>query len=93
MSNLQDDKKAKVLVQIVTTSGNYPDTGFNEYPPTEPLSAVLNQARAHLKLHDTENWIAKLNGRTLNQNESLAANGVSGEAVIMWGQDESGGGA
>ena len=92
MSHPQDDRKQKVQIQIVTVSGNYPATGFNEYPPSEPLGAVLSQAAAHLKLHGTENWIAKLNGRILNKSESLAANGISGQAVIMWGQDESGGG-
>jgi hypothetical protein len=84
---------AKVGVQVVTVSGNYPDTGFREFPGSEPLSAVLDQARAHLKLHITDQWMAKLDGRTLDASLALIANGISGNVQIMWGQDESGGGS
>jgi hypothetical protein len=85
--------KDKVQVQIVTVSGNYPDDGFQSYPAAEPLKAVLEQARGHLKLHDTGSWLAKLNGRVLDQNKSLADNGITGDATVMWGQEESGGGS
>ena len=82
-----------VEVQIVTVSGNYPEEGYHKYPASELLRTILEAAKQHLKLHDTENWIAKLDGRTLTPSLSLESNHVTGKATIMWGKDESGGGA
>src|SRR5689334_12600222 len=93
MTTQKSGASAKVGVQVVTVSGNYSDNGFREYPGSEPLSAVLDQARAHLKLHNTDQWLAKLDGRTLNARLSLTADGISGNVQILWGQDESGGGS
>ena len=84
--------KDKVQVQIVTTSGNYPEEGYRDYPASEPLQAVLQQAGAHLKLHNTEQWLAKIDGRQLDKARSLAENSITGQVLIMWGQDDSGGG-
>lgn len=81
-----------VAVQIVTIDGNYPENGYKEYSPSELLQTILDAAKHHLKLRDTENWVAKLGGRTLDGKLSLESNNVVGKAQIMWGKDESGGG-
>jgi hypothetical protein len=82
-----------VGVQIITTSGNFPDRGFGEFNSREMLRAVLKQAAAHLKLHNTQGWIARLGNRQLNPDQSLAQNQVPNDSKIFWGPAEPGGGA
>lgn len=92
MHETDQTPKDKVQIQVVTTSGNYPETGYRDYPGAEPLRAVLQQAGAHLKLHNTDQWLAKLDGRELDPARSLAENSITGPVLIMWGQHDSGGG-
>jgi len=80
-------------VQVVTTSGNFPDSGFRSFNGHEPLHAVLSQAASHLKLRNTDGWVAKLGDRVLDPQLSLDANGVPSGSQIFWGPVERGGGA
>ena len=82
----------KIEIKVVTTAGNYPEAGFKEYAAHEKLSKVLDEAADHLKLQNTGNWIAKLDGRTLNPALSLAENHIPNRSKISWAPAEPGGG-
>jgi hypothetical protein len=90
--NNKEETRERVQVQVVTVSGNYPEDGYKKYQGSDLLRKVLEEAKNHLELHDTENWMAKLDGRILDPNLSLEANHVPGKAQIMWAKDEHGGG-
>lgn len=82
-----------ITIQVVTTSGNFPSEGFGSFNEHEPLHAVLNQAAGHLKLRNTDGWLAKLGDRILDPQLSLEANGILSGSQIFWGPVERGGGA
>jgi hypothetical protein len=82
-----------VNVQIVTTSGNFPASGFESFHDQQKLGVALNQSAAKLKLHNTSTWVATLNGRTLNPDLSFEANQIPNDSEIFWGPVAPGGGA
>jgi len=87
-----DQHEHKIEVKIVTTAGNFPETGFKEFSRQEKLETVLKEAAEHLKLHNTENWIARLGDRQLNPALSLEANQIPDKSKISWAPSEPGGG-
>jgi hypothetical protein len=93
MSNEKNDKQQKVEIQVATGSGNYPESGYEDYNVHQKLSAILHQAQIHLHLQDTSNWIAREGDRVLNPSLSLAENNLFGRVRIVWAPTESGGGA
>jgi hypothetical protein len=82
-----------IELQVVTTSGNYPSEGFRAFNGHELLHAVLSQAAGHLKLRNTEGWVAKLGDHVLNPQLSLEANGIPRGSQIFCGPVERGGGS
>lgn len=80
-------------LQIVTTSGNYPDDGFRDFNQHQKLAAILQQAAAHLKLKNTDSWVAKSGERQLDPSKTLAENGLTDRTHIQWAPVERGGGA
>lgn len=82
-----------ISLQIVTTSGNYPETGYREFNQHERLATVLQQAAAQLKLKNIDGWVAKVGDRQLDPAKTLAENGLTDETRIHWGPTERGGGA
>lgn len=86
----QDDKK--IGVAIATTSGFYPETGFIQVPANQKIEVELRKAAKALNLTDTSNWVTKVEGRTIEPNQSYAENQLSGEVEIDWGPREGGGG-
>ena len=89
----QDDQKNLVNLQVVTGSGNYPDTGFNQYNLKEKLEIVLRQAANHLNLQNTAGWVARLGDRQLNPALTLGENQIPNDSRIFWAPTEPGGGS
>ncbi len=78
---------------VVTTSGRWPDTGFEKVPDHEKVRHILDQATKHLHLAGTQDWIATVGSKTLNADESFKANGFTmGDVVIDFGPRQGGGG-
>jgi hypothetical protein len=88
-----DEPKNQIEVQVITGSGNYPDTGFQHYNLHEKLETVLHQAAVHLKLQNTDGWIARLGDRQLNPALTLADNQIPSGSKIFWAPTERGGGS
>jgi hypothetical protein len=81
-----------VDIQVITTSGNFPATGFQHFNVREKLSTVLHQAATHLKLVNTDGWVARIGERELNPEQTIGENGITGSATIRWAPKERGGG-
>jgi len=82
----------KVEVAIVTTSGSWPATGFNEVPERQPVKHEIEQAVRNLHIVNTAGWIAIVNGRQINVEATYLENGLSGQVTIDYGPPHGGGG-
>lgn len=81
-----------VAIQVVTGSGNFPDTGFRPYNVHERLENVLKLAANHLKLQATDGWVVRLGDRELNPGLRLMDIDIPNESRIFWARREPGGG-
>ena len=81
-----------VAVAVYTTSGAYPGEGYEKVKITEAVGEILSKAESTLKLTDTTNWIAKVDGREIDSSKSYEANDLKGTFTIQWGPRERGGG-
>lgn len=81
-----------VQVQVVTTSGKYPEGGFDEVPANQKVRIQLDKAAKHLHIADTTGWLAMIGDRELNVDLSYRENGLTGKVIIDYGPREGGGG-
>lgn len=81
-----------VEVRVVTTSGVYPESSFDQVQEKEPVSKVLMRADEKLHITSTTGWVAVVNGRKITIEKSFAENGLSGRVEIDWGPDHGAGG-
>jgi hypothetical protein len=84
--------KNHVDIAIVTTSGSWPDQGFESVPIHQPVKVQLHRAAKELRITDTTNWIAKVRTRELNVDQNYLENNLSGQVEIDYGPREGGGG-
>ena len=81
-----------VEVAIYTTAGAYPSKGHERVKVTETVGDFLSKAGSTLKLTDTTNWIAKVDGCEIDSSKSYEANDLKGTITIHCGPRERGGG-
>ncbi len=81
-----------VQVQVVTTSGKYPEKGFDEVSANQKVRIQLDKAAKHLHIADTSGWLAMIGDRELNVDQSYRENGLTGKVIIDYGPREGGGG-
>lgn len=88
------DKKAEKFLEVAisTTSGFYPETGYDRQPSHQKVEVQLQKAAKALKLADTAGWIASVNKTPIDTARSYEDNGLSGQVDIDWGPREGGGG-
>jgi len=86
------ENKNQVALQVITTSGNFPEKGFADFNIHEKLEVVLKAAARELKLQGTQNWVARLGNRQLDPALTLEANHIPNDSKIFWGPTEPGGG-
>ena len=79
-------------VRVITTSGVYPESGFDKVPEHELVNAVLERANKKLHITNTNGWIAVVAGRKIEINRSFRDDGLSGRVEIDWGPDHGAGG-
>ena len=84
--------ESHVQVQVVTTSGKYPEQGSDEVPANQKVRLQLEKAAKKLHIADTNGWVAMVGDRELNVDESYRDNGLTGKIVIDYGPREGGGG-
>jgi hypothetical protein len=88
----EHENKNQVALQVITTSGNFPEQGFRKFNMHEKLEVVLKEAAKDLKLQNTQGWVARLGDRQLNPSLTLEANQIPNDSRIFWGPTERGGG-
>ena len=81
-----------VAVAVYTTSGAYPSGGHERVKITETVSEVLSKAASALKLTDTSDWVATVDGSEIDPSKSYEANELKGAFTVQWGPRETGGG-
>lgn len=79
-------------VRVVTTSGIYPEAGFEGVPEHERVDTLLKQADHKLHITNTNGWIAVVGGRKIEINRTFRENGLHGRVEIDWGPDHGAGG-
>lgn len=79
-------------VAIFTTSGFFPDKGFERLPIHQKVEVQLGKTSKALNLTDTSGWIATVDKRTINAQQNYEENGLHREVEIDWGPSEGGGG-
>ena len=81
-----------VEVEVITTSGTYPASGTNRTAANQPVRVELEKAVHDLHIVDTNGWVARVDGRQINPDQSYVENGLSGTVKIDYGPKEGGGG-
>lgn len=99
-ADVKDEKKKDkphkpdiVLVKVVTTSGTYPRTGYEEARSKEHVSKILRETARALHLTDVGDWVAKVGDRPIDPEKTFSENGLENEVCILWNPPESGGGS
>src|SRR5690348_6964299 len=85
-------KPQHIDVAVVTTSGTWPEAGFENVPIHQPIKVQLQRAVKELKITDTTNWIAKVGNKELDVEQSYERNNLTGQVEIDYGPREGGGG-
>lgn len=85
-----DDKKVQVAVQ--TTSGRWPETGFESVPEQQKIAVAIERAVHALRLADTAGWIVIVAGREVEPQQTYRELTMHGEVVLDFGPRAGGGG-
>lgn len=95
MNTRKDDRHKDQFIEVAvsTTSGFFPDEGFERVPNNQPVKVLLEKAAKAIGLADTDGWVARVDDREVNVNSSYRDNGLAGQITIDWGPSEGGGGA
>jgi hypothetical protein len=93
MNTEKDKNENHVQVAVVTTSGSWPDEGFEKTPSNQKVKVVLKKAADKLKIVSTDNWVAKVDGTEINPELSFEENNLKGTITIDYGPREGGGGS
>jgi hypothetical protein len=88
----EESREKFVEVRVITTSGVYPEAGFERVPEHEKVEVVLKKANEKLHIADTQGWIAVVAGRKIDIARSFRDNALSGRVEIDWGPDHGAGG-
>ncbi len=86
------EKAEFVEVAVSTTSGFFPNEGYERVPIHQKVKVQLSQAAKALGLVGTDDWIASVNKRPITPDSSYEQNDLSGGIEIDWGPSEGGGG-
>jgi len=90
-----DKRKAHdVAVVVITPKGIYPDEDdFRRVAETTVIAEVLKAAADKLKITNTSDWIAKVDGRRIDPSKTFKNEKLSCIAEIEYHKHEGGGGA
>ena len=92
MPSQSKPKPNHLLVVIITTSGSFPESGFEEVPINQHLEVMLKKAAKALGITDTTGWLAKHGLTILDPSKSYHDLGLAGEVSLDYGPPASGGG-
>ncbi len=81
-----------VNVAVITTSGRWPEQGFEKVASHEPVQTGLTRAEHAPKLVGVNDWLATVGDRELDRHQSFEHQGLSGQILINYGPRAGGGG-
>lgn len=87
-----DDSSHHIEVAVVTTSGSWPEEGFDKVPVHQAVKHQLEKAAKKLHIADTTNWVALVAGKKLDIEKNYLENNLSTQVTIDYGPSEGGGG-
>jgi len=87
-----DHPSQHIEVEVLTTSGSWPSSGYEDVPLHQKVRVALERAARVLGLTNWSGWIAVVAGRQIDPERSYLENGLSGRAVVDFGPVEGGGG-
>lgn len=85
-------KENFVQVAVVTTSGSYPEKGFERTPEHQKIKVILEKTIRELKIADSTGWVSIVGETEVNVDASYIDQGLQGEIEIDYGPREGGGG-
>jgi hypothetical protein len=89
-----EHKEHDVAVAVLTPVGIYPnEEDFRREPESTVIEKVLKAAAEKLKITNTTDWVAKVDGRKLDPAKTFKHEGLSGIVEIEYHKHEGGGGA
>lgn len=96
MTSEKHESDKTINVRVLTTSGSYPEHGFDKEPVTRAISAILIKAAGVLGIVDTARWVVRIKEhgqvREVSPTSSYEQLGLHGEVKLDWGPNEAGGG-
>ncbi len=89
---MEEHHEKSLEVRVITTSGIYPEAGFERVAEHQLVEIMLKRADEKLHVTNPAGWIAVVGGRKIDIAKSFRENGLSGRVEIDWGPDHGGGG-
>ncbi|MEI9922778.1 MAG: hypothetical protein WDN50_03630 [Bradyrhizobium sp.] len=87
-------KEHDAAVAVITPKGIYPDENeFRRVPENTVIAEVLKAAADKLKITNTSDWVAKVDGRQIDVNATFKHEHLTGIVEIEYHKHEGGGGA
>lgn len=88
------EKRKPLAVAVITPSGSFPtEDDYRRCESGQTVSQVLVMAAEKLKLTNTADWVAYVNDKLLDVNQTFKHNGLHDIVEIEWHKQEGGGGA
>jgi hypothetical protein len=79
------DLMEHIEVSVWTPDGTWPTEGFFEVPAQQKIALLLEHVRRSLKIENTDNWVAVVEGRALDPATSYRKNGLAKRVSIFYG--------
>jgi hypothetical protein len=87
-------KEHDVAAAVITPVGVYPDDeAFRRADEKTVVNDILRLAAEKLKITNTTDWVAKVDGNKINPEHTFKRENLSGIVEIEWHKHEGGGGA
>ncbi len=87
------EKREPLGVTVITPLGPYPnDDDYRRAYENERIQVILDLVKEAQHLTDTTDWVAKVDGRTLDPNKTFSEEHLSCVVEIEWHKAEGGGG-
>jgi len=88
----KDQNPNHIDVAVITTSGSWPADGYESIPNHQKVSVFLKKATDKLGIVSTAGWVAKVDGKVIQVDNTYLENNLSGKIDIDYGPPEGGGG-
>lgn len=90
----EKEEEKPMAVAVITPSGTFPsDDDYRRTTGSQVVAEFLALAAEKLKLTNTSDWVAFVNDKELDVNNTFKHNGLHDIVEVEWHKREGGGGA